>query len=157
MIDAQRRMTASALALALAVVVSAALSGAVLVITGLSGTVADGSETGAPMLEVELDVFSGRPNPGWRLSAAESAELMALLDALPGGPERMPPALGYRGFVVHDRSGSAGAQASPLRVFDGTVKLGDRHLADARGAEAWLQRSARAHGHGAVINSVTPR
>ncbi len=107
------------------------------------------------MTEVELDIFSGRPNPRWRLTATESAELMALLAELPEAPGARPPDLGYRGFVIH--GGAGGTPGTPLRVFGGSVQAGGRHLADARGAEAWLQRSARAQGHGAVIDSVAPR
>src|SRR4051812_36485861 len=34
---------------------------------------------GTHMFDVELDIFSGRPNPRWSLSAAEEAELVERL------------------------------------------------------------------------------
>ena len=60
-------------------------------------------ETQAP-LEVELDVFSGRPNPRWVLPADERDSLLTLVASLreAGGP--MPATgLGYRGFILRDR------------------------------------------------------
>ncbi|HKI02811.1 MAG TPA: hypothetical protein VKK31_12615 [Thermoanaerobaculia bacterium] len=55
------------------------------------------------MLQVELDIFSGRPNPSWILSDKEEKEL---LDRVAADPNLMLPAsatngrLGYRGYVV---------------------------------------------------------
>jgi hypothetical protein len=58
-------------------------------------------------VEVELDVFSGRPNPRWSLDPVVAERLAAVLHALStegGRPSRGGwglPGLGYRGFVVH--------------------------------------------------------
>ncbi len=55
------------------------------------------------MLQVELDIFSGRPNPKWILSPKEEKEL---LDRVTADPQVMLPTaatngrLGYRGYVV---------------------------------------------------------
>lgn len=55
------------------------------------------------MLQVELDIFSGRPNPQWVLSGKEEKEL---LDRIAAEPKLMLPAeatngrLGYRGYIV---------------------------------------------------------
>lgn len=55
------------------------------------------------MLQVELDIFSGRPNPTWTLSEKEEKEL---LDRVAADPQIMLPEgatsgrLGYRGYVV---------------------------------------------------------
>ncbi len=61
------------------------------------------------MLHIELDVFSGRPNPYWKLTAREEREL---IDRLKASPAALRPVgdvesrLGYRGMVVHaDRAG----------------------------------------------------
>jgi hypothetical protein len=54
---------------------------------------------GMPMV-VELDVFSGRPNPRWELDEKNAAALTRLQSTL-RRTERLPPdppALGYRGF-----------------------------------------------------------
>ncbi len=60
---------------------------------------------------VELDVFSGRPNPRWELDEQRSRELRQLerdlTPAREAAPE--PPGLGYRGFVYSDASGQVRA------------------------------------------------
>jgi hypothetical protein len=57
---------------------------------------------------VELDLFSGRPNPTWELDDLEARQLQRLIEIPP--PTHLPPpespGLGYRGFQVSlgDRS-----------------------------------------------------
>lgn len=52
-------------------------------------------------MQVDVDLFSGRPNPNWALDAAGASEVLALVDALPACPCGPPPeALGFRGFVL---------------------------------------------------------
>jgi hypothetical protein len=57
---------------------------------------------------VELDLFSGRPNPTWALDERSAQQIQQLIDSL--APTHLPPpeapALGYRGFRVslEDRS-----------------------------------------------------
>jgi len=66
-------------------------------------------------LEVELDVFSGRPNPRWTLAAPEADRLRRQIRSLrSSAPEQHIPDLGFRGFIVHDAAGS-------VRVFRKTV------------------------------------
>lgn len=74
---------------------------------------------------VELDAFSGRPNPAWELDAASSdavRQLVARLVAASGRPAE-PPGLGYRGFVFTD-----GTDRS--RAYKGYVIRPDVVLAD---------------------------
>jgi hypothetical protein len=74
---------------------------------------------------VELDVFSGRPNPRWELDEERSEELRRLearlAPARQAAPE--PPGLGYRGFVY------AGADGQ-VRAYRGYVKTPQAVLAD---------------------------
>src|SRR4029450_7496868 len=74
---------------------------------------------------VELDVFSGRPNPRWELDEQRSQELRQLerrlIPARQTAPE--PPGLGYRGFVYSDGSGQ-------VRAYRGYVKTPRTVLAD---------------------------
>ena len=77
-------------------------------------------ETKAP-LEVELDVFSGRPNPRWVLQAEERDSLLELVRSLreAGGP--MPATgLGYRGFILHDGDREILVYRGLVRVRRGT-------------------------------------
>lgn len=65
---------------------------------------------------VELDVFSGRPNPRWRLDERNHREFLKLQGRLsPASAALDPPALGYRGFVCTDRSGTR-------RIYKGYVR-----------------------------------
>ncbi len=101
-------------------------------------------------MEVELDVFSGRPNPSWSLSPAEEEELLHRLSGLPPTDSvPNPPDLGFRGFrIVEPRR--------EIRVVGGTVTISDeagtRVLADTGGMERWLAARARDHGYGSVVD-----
>jgi hypothetical protein len=58
-------------------------------------------------MDVTLQIFSGRPNPQWRLSANEVAMLTPILERVRSGPQAPhprfhDPALGYRGFTIDD-------------------------------------------------------
>ena len=90
---------------------------------------------------VELDIFSGRPNPSWILGSNEGAELLQLVrsKSVVATSSSPPPALGYRGFVVTIASG---ARPERLRVWAGTVELDGRHYDDAdRTVERYLIRT----------------
>lgn len=60
---------------------------------------------------VELDVFSGRPNPHWQLDEQHREELLRLQGHLTPASQTAPepPGLGYRGFVYSDRGGQVRA------------------------------------------------
>ncbi|NJP08080.1 MAG: hypothetical protein HC866_00235 [Leptolyngbyaceae cyanobacterium RU_5_1] len=53
-------------------------------------------------MQVELDVFSGRPNPQWELTSQEAKEFVSRLEALPQhqGKSSVNEGLGYRGLIV---------------------------------------------------------
>ena len=67
----------------------------------------------AILLEIELDAFSGRPNPRWELTGAQAAEFLARLRALrpTQGRDFVVEDLGYRGFIVR-------AKGEPVDGFD---------------------------------------
>lgn len=94
----------------------------------------------AAMITVTLDVFSGRPNPEWTLSAKEEVEFthrLALASPTSTGAHDQGEPLGYRGFRVHT-SGASGLPAE-LRVYNGWIS-GDRQTWQDRGRtmELWL-------------------
>lgn len=108
---------------------------------------------GSADVAVELDAFSGRPNPAWTLSPAEAGELAVRLRALPrAGASRLPePVLGYRGFRIRNPGGEGGvpeavyvSRGGLIQPFgpggEGTV------YRDERRAEAWLISLARERG-----------
>lgn len=52
-------------------------------------------------VEVELDIFSGRPNPTWILSDEEGNIFLKRLSILPrSSAKELSTNLGYRGFIV---------------------------------------------------------
>jgi hypothetical protein len=56
------------------------------------------------MITVELDIFSGEPNPSWVLSRKEENELLDQLEASPSLAQvetAAAPVLGYRGYIIH--------------------------------------------------------
>ena len=103
------------------------------------------------MVLVELDVFSGRPNPTWELSAEEGTALARLMADLPSGVA--PPSegrLGYRGFVLFNPAGEPGFPAR-VRVGGGVVVVEQEdgrevYLADVHGLEHRLLDLASQHG-----------
>ena len=76
-------------------------------------------------MRVELDIFSGRPNPHWELDARDGGELLRLQAELKLAGQAPPqlPGLGYRGFSWVDEAG-------PCRAFRGLVTTGTSTLAD---------------------------
>ena len=87
----------------------------------------------------ELDVFSGRPNPRWRLDAMDAEEVHRLLTRLQAlGPDPVqPPGLGYRGFTFWDT----------YRAYRGQVFMPSAVLADhSSGIERFLLAPTRRTG-----------
>lgn len=94
-------------------------------------------------MRVELDVYSGRPNPAWNLTAEQGEEFLKLLRSLPktsGGAVRQ--GLGYRGVIVTADGGKVTGYNSII-VSDGIVlgntDTGEEIFLDAnRALERWL-------------------
>ena len=111
-------------------------------------------------LQIELDAFSGRPNPRWELTGAQAAEFPTLLRALPPaqGSHFTAEGLGYRGFVVSANEGLVNGY-DDMRLYRGTVlsRSGDRAetFSDPeRILERWLLRSARGHVAESVLRYI---
>ena len=100
-------------------------------------------------VRVELDAFSGRPNPHWELPPSEASEIAETLGSLPQvhTPVHIP-GLGYRGFLLHHDNQS-------IRVYRGYV-IRERDgrattYRDTANLERQLTATAHAHGYGNVI------
>jgi hypothetical protein len=54
------------------------------------------------MIKIELDIFSGNPNPRWTLSTKEADELFdrVMADKTIASPPKSVGNLGYRGFII---------------------------------------------------------
>ncbi|MCC6556398.1 MAG: hypothetical protein IT372_25845 [Polyangiaceae bacterium] len=103
-------------------------------------------------MRVELDIYSGRPNPSWAFDPAQRSELSRRLGELSPAGAAAPAgeALGYRGLVV---TGAAGEGIDPFTrivVWNGVVSCegagGSRVLVDpGRALERWLLETGRGH------------
>ena len=106
-------------------------------------------------VQVELDAFSGRPNPKWTLSEDKASRLLERIGSLPEAKDMPhPPALGFRGFVL--RSGRRS-----IRVFEGRVLIEGAGLAkvyrDNAGIQEELAADARERGFAAVVDDPSHR
>jgi|GEM_PF-850183 len=97
-------------------------------------------------VEVELDIFSGNPNPTWILSNREGYIFLERLAALPKFPAKeLSTKLGYRGFIVQVTNGS---EQSFVRLQNGTVQIsqGDNNVYYSDpdlNLERWLLNSGK--------------
>jgi hypothetical protein len=84
---------------------------------------------------VELDLFSGRPNPTWELDDRSAQQLEPLIEGLPPThvPASEPPGLGYRGFRV-----SAGDRSYRVLGTHVAVAPGDHRADRHRAVETFL-------------------
>ena len=98
--------------------------------------------------EVELDIFSGMPNPAWTLTNAEADSFVTQLAALPGAPaSELSGKLGYRGFIVQC---TQGADTQVIRIQNGAVHISKGATNafardNARQLERWLLNAGRPH------------
>jgi len=98
--------------------------------------------------EVELDIFSGMPNPTWILTDAETDSFVKQLAALPQTSAReLSGNLGYRGFIVEC---AQGGNTQLIRVQKGTVQISEGatnvYASDKdRRLERWLLNTGKPH------------
>jgi hypothetical protein len=101
-------------------------------------------------VEVELDIFSGRPNPRWSLSGRRVTELEERLAGLEPVPAAEPQGLGYRGLVIRSKSGTQ------IRAFNSVVTVTHAHgkssFGDRAGLEKHLLDQADEHGFGDLVS-----
>lgn len=72
-------------------------------------------------VEVELDIFSGNPNPTWILSPEEGVIFLKRLATLPQTSAKdLSTHLGYRGFIVQVTKGT---EQDLAHIQNGTVQL----------------------------------
>jgi len=114
------------------------------------------------MLEVELDIFSGRPNPVWILSNREEREL---LERLTAEPSQVSPAqaadeqfsLGYRGFIVRPIKTDDGVWSNAVSLGSPLMdefRVGHKPVLGASAAELLLQTSEKPHKYSQVTDEL---
>jgi hypothetical protein len=125
---------------------------ALVALAFLWGGCAQGLEVDTPM-KVELDAFSGRPNPTWDLSSQEAAELEKRLVHLhPVEWDAPEPGLGYRGFLLSSPARQIRVYQGLLTVVEGGVT---RRYTDANRIELWLAEQAKGRGYGNLVAGIT--
>ena len=107
-------------------------------------------------LRVEIDAYSGRPNPNFDLPPLDAQELAKLLRDLPHAKGTPPESgLGYRGFVISNDAGVLSGLPRRVRVFAGRVIAEHGAHADVyddiRSAEDWLKQRAARAGYGSLF------
>ena len=91
--------------------------------------------------EVELDIFSGMPNPTWALTSADADNFVKQLKKLPStSASELSGNLGYRGFIVQC---TKGAETQVIRIQTGIVHISKGvtvayALDENRHLERWL-------------------
>ena len=102
-------------------------------------------------IEVQLDIFSGRPNPRWTVSGEAADRLWGLVERSELTEPQEPPDLGYRGFLLL-------TVVEAIRAFDSTLAIqssrGEKpeYFRDTGGIEDLLLAQARDLGYGEVID-----
>jgi len=105
-------------------------------------------------VQIELDAFSGRPNPRWTLPEPQGSAFMARLHALPPVPgAAAPDGLGYRGFIVRPEPNVE------VRVYRGMVIVRRGDSSETFGdqdhaLERLLLGSARGHVAEPVLQHI---
>lgn len=107
---------------------------------------------------VELDVFSGQPNPRWSLTAEESTMLDQLVAQLPTGSQQsLPNSLGYRGFIV-----TVANTVEPLFRVHGSLVIKTKdgvtiyYRDDHSRVEKWLILQGRQHLPADIFELLPP-
>jgi hypothetical protein len=107
---------------------------------------------------VQLDVFSGRPNPSWELSPSESGELLKQLSLLTEVDKNNAPFhdnLGYRGFIISfQEDGSTKPPPNVYRVYKGFVLMNGKVYSDSSYIEKQLLEQAGNKGFKDIIEAL---
>ncbi|GIM30388.1 hypothetical protein CPJCM30710_30540 [Clostridium polyendosporum] len=100
----------------------------------------------SPRFEVELDIFSGNPNPSWILSDTEGVLFLKRLAKLrKTSAKELSTNLGYLGFIVRVTNGT---EKSLVRIQNGMVLLSQDdtnvyYSDENRELERWLLNSGK--------------
>ena len=92
-------------------------------------------------IRIEVDLFSGRPNPAWSPDDATRHQLQSLLAGARDRVDGQSPALGLgsRGFVITIVDGVGERR---YRVFQGTIEFGGQRFRDPGGSIETLIRAS---------------
>jgi hypothetical protein len=109
-------------------------------------------------INVELDIFSGRPNPSWELSSGEVSELLRYMAGLtPASKSAIASDLGYRGFFISNPGKIEGLPVK-IHIFNGVLAVNEKgstnYYNDVNDIENWLMERAKERGYGDIISEA---
>jgi hypothetical protein len=118
---------------------------------------AGGSESMSARVEVELDIFSGKPNPTWVLTNEEADSFVKKLAALPQiSATELSGNLGYRGFIVQVLQGAntqlIHIQTGVVHISIGATKVYAKD--ENRELERWLLNTGKPHLKNEIFQMV---
>lgn len=102
------------------------------------------------VMNVMLDIFSGRPNPSWKLSQEQSSEFLKKISKLTTKENFRADSskyeLGYRGFIVEEEANFA-QKSRKFEVYNGIVNVVENESSYALedkgySIETWLLQTA---------------
>lgn len=109
-------------------------------------------------VSIQMDVFSGRPNPTWVLNLSESGELLNELSPLPEADKNEAvffDGLGYRGFIISVRDElKPTPQPVIYRVYKGFILSGEKVFSDKNSVEKKLIEQAKNKGFADIIDAI---
>jgi len=108
-------------------------------------------------ISIELDVFSGRPNPFWELNPSESGELLKELSPLPEADKNKAEffdGLGYRGFVITVHEADTTSSPAKYRVYKGFILANEKVYSDTNSVEKKLMEQGRKKGFADLIDAL---
>lgn len=123
--------------------------------------VCDNGNIDNKILNVTLDVFSGRPDPNWILTKDQTSNFLKNISRIKpmekvhDNPDKV---LGYRGFIVEEKS----IKDEPLKrfeIYNGVIKVVTNELSyvledkDYQ-IEKWLLQNAYIHVDNSLFNFV---
>jgi hypothetical protein len=110
------------------------------------------------IITIELDIYSGRPNPSWKMDAKETVDLLkqlAKLYTLPKAELDVQDGLGYRGFIIKVIDDNKKDEAPIIvKVFHGIIKIDDNVFEDTILLEEKLLNQAKQNGYKNIIESL---
>jgi len=109
--------------------------------------------------KVTMDVFSGRENPEWDMSADEFSVFLDKYKRTQfhsNAREMDVPDLGYRGFYVSYLDDVCGEVPKTEHIFDGCVSFRNRDglYTSDNGLEEWLFEKATEKGYGDIVKKI---
>lgn len=112
-------------------------------------------------MQVEVDVYSGRPNPQWNLTSQQAKEFVSQFQGLPQhqGEGSVKEGLGYRGLIVTKQNETIEGY-NEILISNGLVvakqnRQSKQFTDQNRRLERWLFQTGRGHLDKALYEQIS--